>query len=85
MINKPSFRFIPMITCKLKHMMKIIFTFKDNQEKPMLGEKLIAANVITKGQLDEAISEQKKTGKRLGEILVEKGYATQEQIESALK
>ena len=51
----------------------------------MLGEKLIALNVITQEQLDDALSEQNKTGKRLGEILVEKGYATEEQIDNALK
>lgn len=50
----------------------------------MLGEKLIAANVITQAQLDEALAEQKETGQRLGEVLVSKGYATQEQVDSAL-
>lgn len=51
----------------------------------MLGEKLIAAGIITQGQLDEALAEQKSSGKRLGEILVDKGYATNEQIDEALK
>ncbi len=51
----------------------------------MLGEKLIAAGVITQEQLDDALAEQKSSGKRLGEILVDKGYATAEQIDNALK
>ena len=51
----------------------------------MLGEKLIAANVITKEQLEQALSEQKATGQRLGDVLVSKGYATNDQIENALK
>ena len=51
----------------------------------MLGEKLIALKVITQEQLNEVLTEQKKTGQRLGEILVDKGYATQEQIDNALK
>ncbi len=38
----------------------------------MLGEKLIAAGIITQGQLDEALAEQKSSGKRLGETLVDK-------------
>ena len=40
----------------------------------MLGEKLIDSSVITQEQLDDALNEQKKTGKRLGEILEKKGY-----------
>ena len=51
----------------------------------MLGERLIALSVITQEQLDDALSEQKKTGKKLGEILVDKGYATKEQIDNAMK
>lgn len=51
----------------------------------MLGEKLIASKVITSQQLQEALNEQKKTGQRLGDILVSKGYATAGQIEEALK
>ena len=57
----------------------------DIEENPMLGEKLIALKVITQEQLNKVLTEQKETGQRLGEILVDKGYATQEQIENALK
>ena len=57
----------------------------NNQEIPMLGEKLIASKVITQEQLDEVLTEQKRTDQRLGEILLDKGYATQDQIDNALK
>ena len=49
----------------------------------MLGEKLIAAGVITQAQLDEALAKQKSSGNRLGDVLVEMGYATHDQIEAA--
>ena len=51
----------------------------------MLGEKLIAANVITQEQLDEALKEQESSGQRIGEILVAKGYATQAEVDAALQ
>ena len=55
-----------------------------NKRISMLGLKLIALGIITQEQLQEALNEQKKIGKRLGEILVDKGYASKEQIDSAL-
>lgn len=49
-----------------------------------LGDILIAEGVVTKEQLDEALSTQDKQGGRLGEILIESGYVTEEQIVVAL-
>ncbi len=51
----------------------------------MIGEKLIAAGIITQAQLDESLEEQKSSGRKIGEILVMKGYATQAQVDEALK
>jgi hypothetical protein len=42
--------------------------------KPLLGEILIENNVITKDQLEKAISVQKKEGGLIGIILVNLGY-----------
>jgi endonuclease YncB( thermonuclease family) len=50
----------------------------------MLGEKLLKMGVITQGQLDECLKEQATSGKKLGEVLVAKGYATQAQVDAAL-
>ncbi len=50
----------------------------------MLGDTLIKNGVITQAQLDECLAEQKSSGKKLGEIVVAKGYATQDQVEKAL-
>ncbi len=50
----------------------------------MIGEKLIAAGIISQEQLDEALKAQPGSDKKIGEILVEKGYATQAQVDEAL-
>ena len=49
----------------------------------MLGEKLIAAGVITQEQLNQALEEQKKSGDRIGDVLIKLGFATAEQVEAA--
>lgn len=50
-----------------------------------LGEILIDANVITEEILQKALTLQKDTGEKLGEILVSKGFTTNEQIIEAVK
>ena len=45
-----------------------------------LGERLIDAGLITPDQLDLALREQKRTGERIGEILINLGFVAQEQI-----
>lgn len=50
----------------------------------MLGEMLLAACRITQEQLDAALEEQKKTGEKLGEVLVRLGFLHQREINVAL-
>ena len=38
-----------------------------------IGEVLVDAGVITRSELDEALADQRTTGRRLGEILIETG------------
>jgi type IV pilus assembly protein PilB len=45
-----------------------------------LGEMLIASNIITKEQLNQALMLQKKEGGRLGTNLVKLGYVTEEKL-----
>lgn len=46
-----------------------------------LGEMLVSASYITQGQLNMALDLQKKSpGKKIGEILVENGFTTQERV-----
>ena len=46
--------------------------------RKMLGERLIEAGLITPDQLDLALREQKRTGERVGEILITLGFVAQE-------
>lgn len=45
-----------------------------------LGEMLIDVGIITNDQLQECLSEQKKTGERLGKILKARGLVTEQQL-----
>jgi len=45
-----------------------------------LGELLLNYEIIDRDQLSEALGIQKKTKKKLGEVLVEKGFVTERQI-----
>ncbi|MEO0234857.1 MAG: type IV-A pilus assembly ATPase PilB [candidate division WOR-3 bacterium] len=49
-----------------------------------LGDLLIDEGLITKEQLNQALSQQKENGGRLGSILVQMGFVTDEQISKAL-
>lgn len=56
------------------------------ENKMQLGQLLLAREIVTQEQIDAALSEQKEKGhsKLLGELLVEMGYCTENQIASAL-
>ena len=51
---------------------------------PLLGQLLIWNKIITQEQLDEVLLEQKKSGKKLGTILTEKNYITEEKLNKFL-
>jgi len=53
-------------------------------EKIRLGDLLVQQDIITGDQLRLALDEQKKSGRKLGRVLVESGYATEEGIARAL-
>ena len=56
------------------------------ENKTQLGQLLLARNIVTAEQIELALTEQKEKGHRklLGELLVEMGYCTENQIASAL-
>lgn len=56
---------------------------KSNLNHPYkrLGERLLAAGLITRFQLEMALQEQLSTRKRLGEIIVAKGWVQVETVE----
>ena len=53
-------------------------------EKIRLGDTLISQKIISQEQLKLALEQQKKSGRRLGRILVDQGFANDEQICEAI-
>ncbi|MCC6658433.1 MAG: Flp pilus assembly complex ATPase component TadA, partial [Rhodocyclaceae bacterium] len=53
-------------------------------EKFRLGEILVQQNLLSQDQLQAALDEQKKTGRKLGRVFVDKGFVTEEQISEAI-
>jgi type IV pilus assembly protein PilB len=49
-----------------------------------LGELLVTAHIINRGQLEQALALQKNDGRRLGKILVEVGFVTETQVTQIL-
>jgi MSHA biogenesis protein MshE len=49
-----------------------------------LGNLLIKEKLISQEQLDLALDQQKRSGRKLGRVLIESGYATEEGISEAL-
>ena len=50
-----------------------------------LGENLIAKGLLSQAQLETALAKQKASpGVRIGEILVQLGYVTKEQVEASV-
>jgi len=53
-------------------------------EKIRLGEVLISQKLLSEEQLNQALAEQKRSGRKLGRVFVESGFVTEEQISGAL-
>ncbi len=53
-------------------------------EKVRLGEILVQQKLLSEEQLQFALGEQKRTGRKLGRVFVENGLVTEEQISGAL-
>jgi len=56
----------------------------DSDKYLRVGEILLQEGVITKHQLEEAVSKQRKEGGRLGELLLKWGVVTEEQLVVAI-
>lgn len=62
-----------------------VFFAQSNWRKDRLGERLVAAQRITPAALERALelhAAESSSGRRLGEILVEQGYITQQVLET---
>ncbi|MBP6900999.1 MAG: type II/IV secretion system protein [Burkholderiaceae bacterium] len=53
-------------------------------ERVRLGDLLIQEALITAAQLDEALAEQKRTGRKLGRTIIDRQWVTEVQIAKAL-
>jgi MSHA biogenesis protein MshE len=53
-------------------------------EKIRLGDLLVTQNLITMEQLTFALEQQKRTGRKLGRVLVDNSFVSEEQISEAL-
>ena len=53
-------------------------------ETPLFGELLLELRLITKLQLQEALSLRAESGQRVGEALISLGYVTRGQLQTAL-
>jgi len=51
-----------------------------DKKKMMLGDALVEQGFLRPEQLNEALAEQKRTGKLLGRVLIDNNYVTEEQI-----
>ena len=49
-------------------------------KKIRIGDLLIAQKVISQEQLNTALADQKKSGRKLGRVLIENGYLSEEQL-----
>src|SRR5919204_5916383 len=54
------------------------------QPRRLLGLLLLEMGVITDDQLEKALKIQAETGKRLGEVLIERGFTSRLAIQDAL-
>ncbi|WP_313951046.1 ATPase, T2SS/T4P/T4SS family, partial [Accumulibacter sp.] len=53
-------------------------------EKFRLGEILVQQNLLSQEQLQRALDEQKRSGRKLGRVFVDQGFVSEEQISEAI-
>jgi len=54
------------------------------RKKVRLGDLLVESKLISQIQLEQALADQKKSGQKLGKVLIEDGYLTEDQMLDAL-
>jgi hypothetical protein len=75
-----------------KQQLNRLLDFQNNQQSPQsvpgplrLGEILVSAGHITREQLDAALLKQALNRKKLGEVLIEEGYAQPQHIKHGIR
>jgi len=65
---------------------EIVLVRQVKRDPVRLGDLLLRAGQITDADLEQALAEQKKgAGKRLGQVLVDLGFTTQDEIEGVIR
>jgi hypothetical protein len=67
-----------------QYLPRLDHSYFEEETRPHLGAVLLKSRLLQPEQLDEALNQQAGTGKRLGEILVERGWLFPQDIARAL-
>ena len=67
-----------------QYMPRLDHSFFEEERRPHLGAVLLKSRMLTPERLDEALEQQRGTGKRLGEVLIERGWLFPQDIARAL-
>jgi hypothetical protein len=67
-----------------RYMPRLDHSFFEGEVRPHLGAVLLKSRMLTPERLDEALEEQRGTGKRLGEVLIDRGWLFPQDIARAL-
>jgi type IV pilus assembly protein PilB len=62
----------------------MVMSGKSGQQRKLLGQILKEMELVTEGQIQEALAEQRKKGGAIGDILVSKGYIDQDSLTLAI-
>ncbi len=62
-----------------------VYFAESSLSKDPIGQKLVRAGVLTESHLNKALDESLGSGRRLGEVLIESGEVTIDQIESVVR
>ena len=57
-----------------QYLPRLDHSYFDDEMRPHLGAVLLQSRMLQPEQLDDALSQQQGTGRRLGEILIERGW-----------
>ncbi len=57
---------------------------EDGAERKRLGDRLMGVGELSQERLDKALEEQVETGERIGEVLVRRGWVSEELVSEAL-
>lgn len=67
-----------------QYLPRLDHSFFEGELRPHLGAVLLRSKVLSPERLDEALEQQRGTGQRLGDVLVERGWLFPQDIARAL-